>query len=155
MNRITKLSDFVPGRIMYHVCGVSRTETEVSLDNVEKYIILSKPYRSPTSDILMVDIICEYTSINGELKRSYRTQICPGDNAVFENAERKPHNLNRLFGDVESALEFMKELKADKFSSPEDQEYADHWTPIRVLEERMAWGWGDIYDDGEFDTAGW
>ncbi|MGZ7154043.1 hypothetical protein ACXWOD_11165, partial [Streptococcus pyogenes] len=45
MNRITKLSDFVPGRIMYHVYGVSRTETEVSLDNVEKYIILSKPYR--------------------------------------------------------------------------------------------------------------
>ena len=49
----------------------------------------------------------------------------------------------------------MKELKANKFSSPEDQEYADHWTPIRVLEERMGWGWGDIYDDGEFDTAGW
>lgn len=151
MNRITKLSDFVPGRIMYHVYGVSRTETEVSLDNVEKYIILSKPYRSPTSDILMVDIICEY-QLEGETKRSYRTQICPGDNAVFENAERKPHNLNRLFGDVESALEFMAELKADKFSSTEDQEYADAWPRLRVLEERMAW---DIYDDGEFDTAGW
>ena len=60
--------------------------------------------------------------------------------------------MNRLFGDVESALEFMAELKADKFSSPEDQEYANYWTPVRVIEERMAW---DIYDDGEFDTAGW
>jgi hypothetical protein len=107
---------------------------------------------SAASDILMVDIICEYTSVDNGLKRSYRTQICPGDNAVFEDPERKPHNLNRLFGDVESALEFMAELKANKFSSPEDQEYADYWTPVRVLEERMAW---DIYDDGEFDTAGW
>ena len=93
--------------------GVSHTETTVSLDEVSKYIILSKPYRSPTSDILMVDIICEYTDINGETKRSYRTQICTGDNAVFEDPERKPHNLNRLFGDVESALEFMAELKAN------------------------------------------
>lgn len=151
MNRITKLSDFVPGRIMYHVYGISRTETEVSLTNVSKYIVLRKPYRSGMSDILMVDVICEFTSIDGT-KHSYRTDICPSDSAVFENAERKPHNLNRLFGDVESALEFMMELKADKFSSPEDQEYADKWTPIRVLEERMAW---DIYDDGEFDTAGW
>lgn len=151
MNRITKLSDFVPGRIMYHVYGVSRTETKVALEEVSKYIITSKPYPSEHSGILMVDIICEYTNGDGET-RSYRTNICPGDNAVFENAERKPHNLNRLFGDVESALEFMKELKEDKFSSPEDQEYANEWTPIRVLEERMAW---DIYDDGEFDTAGW
>lgn len=151
MNRITKLSDFVPGRIMYHVYGVSRTETKVALEEVSKYIITSKPYPSEHSGILMVDIICEYTNGDGET-RSYRTNICPGDNAVFENAERKPHNLNRLFGDIESALEFMKELKADKFSSPEDQEYANEWTPIRVLEERMAW---DIYDDGEFDTAGW
>lgn len=151
MNRITKLSDFVPGRIMYHVYGVSRTETTVSLDEVSKYIVTSKPYPSEHSGILMVDIICEYTDGDGKT-RSYRTSICPGDNAVFEDPERKPHNLNRLFGDVESALEFMMELKADKFSSPEDQEYADKWTPIRVLEERMAW---DIYDDGEFDTAGW
>ncbi|QQG32182.1 hypothetical protein CkP1_0111 [Citrobacter phage CkP1] len=152
MNRITKLSDFVPGRVMYHVYGVSRTETEVSLSNVSKYTVLSKPYRSPNSDILLVVIKCEYTSVNGKTKRSFITHICPGDNAVFEDPERKPHNLNRLFDDVESALEFMAELKANKFSSPEDQEYADKWTPTRVLEEQMAW---DIYDDGEFDTANW
>ena len=151
MNRITKLSDFVPGRIMYHVYGVSRTETTVALEEVSKYIVTSKPYPSEHSGILMVDIICEYTDGDGET-RSYRTSICPGDNAVFEDPKRKPHNLNRLFGDVESALEFMMELRADKFSSPEDQEYADAWPRLRVLEERMAWG---IYDDGEFDTAGW
>jgi hypothetical protein len=151
MNRITKLSDFVPGRIMYHVYGVNRTETEVSLTNVSKYIVLSKPYRSGLSDILMVNVICEFTSIDGT-KHSYRTDICPSDSAVFEDPKRKPHNLNRMFGDVESALEFMAELKANKFSSPEDQEYADYWTPTRVLEERMAW---DIYEDGEFEEDTW
>lgn len=126
MKQVT-ISDFVPGRILYHVYGVRRRNTDVDETSIEKYIVLEKPkskniglsgYSPLFSKILVV-----YRSADGT-EREYVTSTSLGDCGVLTSEGQSVHNLNRVFVSKADALRFCNELRSDIFSRKEDADYA-------------------------------
>ncbi|BBC78162.1 Hypothetical protein KNT65_gp114 [Escherichia phage EcS1] len=155
MKRIKSVSEFYPGRIMYHVYGVNRTNTKVDESEISKYIILSKPYpvalgthSSTPYTAMFVKIICVYMS-DGE-ERSYETETSIADCGVFDGAHqhRSAHNLNRVMPSKEDAMMFLQELRDDKFSDPDDAAYAERITAQDHFEQQEMNDWSDFwYED--------
>lgn len=130
-----QFTDFVPGRILYHVYGVNRTNTVVSEDEITKLIVIRKPHDVQlylSRSVKFVDVITIYKGCEGE-DRSYEDDKSLGDMGVLPEG-KSPHNLNRAFTTKESALAFLQELRDDKFSDPADQEYAKN-NPVMSEDE--------------------
>ncbi|AHY25075.1 hypothetical protein AVV36_gp113 [Pectobacterium bacteriophage PM2] len=122
-----QITDIVPGRILYHVYGVSGLNTEIDERNVTKIIVTSKPYGvniGLSSPALFFKNITVYENYSGEISE-YETSNSVNDCGIVTNDERSIYNLNRLFTSKESAMNFMRELQTGKFSDPVDQEYAN------------------------------
>lgn len=149
-----QLTDFVPGRILYHVYGCNRTETKVDESEISKLIVVSHPYPvdlGGSQKCLFANVINCYIGYNGK-ERSYTTERSLNDMGVDTKTNRGVYNLNRAFTSKESAMKFLAELKADEFSDPVDQAYAKGYTPEDQERDRQEWReMEDIYDYGYED----
>lgn len=121
-----KFEDFVPGRILYHVYGINRTKTEVSETEIDKRIILSKPFKVQlgSKDCWFVKYLCCYIS-DGE-NRSYETKGSLADMGVAGPGEDyTPYNLNRAHVSKADALMFCRQLQRNEFTRDIDIIYAN------------------------------
>lgn len=148
-----QLTDFVPGRVLYHVYGISRKNTTVDESNITKLIVTSKPYEvnlGGSLKYLFVKVINCYIDHEGK-DRSYETEHSLNDMGVDTKTNRSVYNLNRVFTSKEGAMKFLAELRADEFSDPVDQEYAKRFTPEDQERERQEWAdMNDMYDMHEY-----
>lgn len=134
-----QLTDFVPGRILYHVYGINRKNTVVDESEINKLIITSHPYEvelGGSQKYLFVKVINCYVNCDGE-ESSYRTEHSLNDMGVDTKTNRGVYNLNRAFTSKEAALKFLAELRADEFSDPVDQKYAKGYTPADQERDRL------------------
>ncbi|QYN80552.1 hypothetical protein [Kosakonia phage Kc304] len=144
-----QLSDFVPGRVLYHVYGVNRKNTVVDESEINKLIITSHPYEVElcgSQKYLFVKLINCYIDCSGK-ESSYKTESSLNDMGVDTGNKRSVYNLNRAYTSKEAAMKFLAELKADKFSDPVDQKYAEGFTPEDQERERQEWRETEMYYD--------
>ncbi|AEO97064.1 hypothetical protein CPTAKMNP4_103 [Salmonella phage vB_SenM-AKM_NP4] len=125
-----KFEDFVPGRVLYHVYGIHRTETEVSEESIDKLIVLSHPFLVDFgySKSWFVKHIRKYKSFDGI--KEYVTESSLADMGVETSERSTVYNLNRVFTNFGGAIHFCAELKDNEFSDPKDAEYAKNNSPI-------------------------
>lgn len=129
-----KITDIVPGRILYHVYGVDRTRTIINERDVNRVIITSKPFVEKYTGSLFVKAIECYVDHNGN-ERSYHSERSLSDMGIMQDG-KSPYNLNRAFTSKISAMQFQEELSLDTFSDPVDQAYASLYDAAEELYER-------------------
>ncbi|QPI14023.1 hypothetical protein MYO4S_00272 [Serratia phage 4S] len=136
--RITTSKELPIGKIVYHVYGIRRTETDIESAEITKMVVLSAPkmvllgtgggmfegWYSPFIDVLKCYGGREYVS------------NCSLHDMGVDMEGRNVYNLNRIFHSYEDAEKFIEELKADNFSNPVDQEYAERNPAFEELVER-------------------
>lgn len=149
-----QLTDFVPGRVLYHVYGINRKNTVVAESEINKLIITSHPYEvelGGSQKYLFVKVINCYIDCEGK-DRSYNTECSLNDMGVDTKTGRAIYNLNRAFTSKEDAMKFLAELREDEFSDPVDQAYAKGYTPAdqerdrREMMEIDSYYWDSEYD---------
>lgn len=126
------------GKIVYHVYGVDRTGTTDQNAEITKMVILSKPKMVKLGtcggkfegwDSPFIEVQVHFDN------HSYTSNRSLHDMGV-DLGIRNAYNLNRIFHTYEDAELFIEELKADKFSDPVNQEYADRFPAEEALAER-------------------
>lgn len=149
-----QLTDFVPGRVLYHVYGINRKNTIVDESRINKLIVTSHPFEvelGGSQKYLFVKVINCYVGMDGE-NRSYNTECSLNDMGVDTKTNRGVYNLNRAFTSKEAAMKFLAELRADEFSDPVDQAYAKGYTPADQERDRQEMMEIDSYYGlGEYD----
>ena len=123
--RITNSCDVKPGLVMYHVYGINRENTLINELDISKYTVLDMPKKhigALTGCDLgpFVKVNVEFFS-EGRIK-SYNTEVSLHDMGILDG--KRAYNLNRVFTTKAAALLFMAELQNNKFSYPDDIEYA-------------------------------
>ena len=131
-------NQIVPGKIVYHVYGMSRQRTKNSLFGGKKII---------TSEVYNHD---------GVGKRFDCVEIFENDNNPFEVKGHKYiddcgmgdriYNLNRLFSTMDEALDFIEQCKAGVFKDPVDQDFYNNDDELFGLEDLYeSFGYGEDY----------
>lgn len=123
--RIMNSCDVKPGLVMYHVYGFNRENTLINELDISKYTVLNMPKKHVVA--LAGCDLGPFVKVNVEFFsedriKSYNTEVSLHDMGILDG--KRAYNLNRVFTAKADALLFMAELQNNKFSYPDDIEYA-------------------------------
>ena len=116
-------SQIVPGKIVYHVYGISRKKAKNAFFGGKK-IITSLPYVCDRTGYKRFDCIEIFENNNDSLEFNGHMYVndCGMGNKVY--------NLNRLFSTMDEALDFIEQCKTGVFKDPVDQDFYDNDFPF-------------------------